>query len=51
MGVYFSPQNGDIFTFINDKLIYYTKNNVLKGNKVGFISYGNNIVIKQILSG
>ena len=50
IGIYFNPHDGNIFTFINDKIIYYTKNKALNGNKVGFISHGKNIIIKQILS-
>ena len=50
MGVYFNPDDGNIFTFINDKIIYFTENISLKGNMVGFISYGKNIIFKQILS-
>lgn len=50
MEIYYNPLDGYIITFINDRLIYYTKHLALKGNKVGFVSYGKNIIIKQILS-
>ena len=50
MEVYFDPQEGIIITFINGHFIYYIQHMALKGNKVGFISYGKNTIIKQILS-
>ena len=50
MGISFNPLNGEIFTFINDKLIYSTKDSSLNGNKIGFISKGKNTVFKQIIS-
>ena len=46
----FNPKNGNIKTFINDEMIYYINDKSLKGNKVGFLSFGKNTVIKQILS-
>ena len=50
MGISFNPLNGEIFTFINDKLIFSTKDSSLNGNKIGFISKGKNTVFKQIIS-
>ena len=50
MDVSFNPKNGSIKTFINDEIIYFINDNSLKGNKVGFISFGKNTMIKQILS-
>ena len=50
MDISFNPKNGSIKTFINDEIIYFINDNSLKGNKVGFISFGKNTVIKQILS-
>ena len=50
IGVNFNPLKGNIFTSINNKIIYSTTDKSLNGNKVGFISYGKNLVFKQILS-
>ena len=49
MDISFNPKNGTIKAFINDEIIYFINDNSLKGNKVGFISFGKNTVIKQIL--
>ena len=50
MRVNFNPLKGNILTSINDQIIYSTTDKSLKGVRVGFISYGKNIVFKQILS-
>ena len=50
MEVSFNPNNGEIITYINDKLIYFITDNNIKGNRIGFISQGKHTIIKQILS-
>jgi len=50
LGVIFNPLKGNILTSINDEIIYSTTDKSLNGNKVGFLSYGKNLVFKQILS-
>ena len=50
MRVIFNPLKGNILTSINDEIIYSTTDKSLNGNKVGFLSYGKNLVFKQILS-
>ena len=50
MDVQFNPENGNIITSINEELIYSTIDTSLKGNRVGFISYGKNTAFKQILT-
>ena len=50
MEVIFNPLKGNILASINDEVIYSTTDKSLNGNKVGFISYGKNLVFKQILS-
>ena len=50
MEISFNPKIGKIFTKINDELIYSIFDQSLNGNKVGFISFGENTVFKQIVS-
>jgi len=50
MKVTFNPSKGNILTSINDQIIYSITDKSLNGKKVGFVSYGKNIVFKQILS-
>ena len=50
MEISFNPENGKIITYINDLLIYKTKDKSLNGNLIGFISHGKNTIIKQIIA-
>ena len=50
MEVSFNSFNGKISTNLDGILIHSTSDVSLKGSKVGFISYGTNTIITQILT-